>query len=433
MMEPVPSGSAGRVRAPLRRQKTMRVCIITVAGHGIGGMQDHTRALAKGLVDDGHEVEVVTTRHPDGVVREERSGVRWHYVDAAQHHQWLPRRDPVWLPLSREMFLHLHRECPFDVIHSESTSAIGLVRRGLHREVPLVAKFHGTATSISRAAFRRFQSGGIHAKVREAKGFVWLLGEWSQYGHWYRFRPCVWMVPSRQEFEDTRRSAFLKRDLGHVVPNGIDTRVFTPRPQKRTRAELGLGDLPLFVCAGRLDQGKGTHHAIRALVLLAERDYPARLAVLGDGPERGRLEMLARELGLVSSVVFVGPQTHDVLARYLAAADAFVFPTELNEAAPLAPVQALACGTPVIASGVGSIPELIGRPGENGLLVPPGEPEALAAAMQRVLLDVNLGRRLRRGGLARVRAEYTLERMIERTLAVYEIARERFAAEQRTQ
>jgi glycosyltransferase involved in cell wall biosynthesis len=410
----------------------MRVCIITVAGHGIGGMQDHTRALAQGLADRGHEVDVVTTRHPCGVVREERNGARWHYVNAAQRHEWLPRRDPVWLPLSREMFLRLHRDCPFDVIHSESTSAIGLVRAGLHREVPLVAKFHGTATSISQAAFRRFRSGAMRAKVREVKALLWLLGEWSQYGHWYRFRPCVWMVPSEQEFEATRRSAFLKRDLGYVVRNGIDTHVFAPRPQRRTRAQLGLGDLPLFVCAGRLDPGKGTHHAIRALHLLTERDGPARLAVLGEGPERESLEVLAREIGLTSSVVFVGPQPHDVLARYLAAADAFVFPTELNEAAPLAPVQALACGTPVIASAVGSIPELIGRPDQNGLLVPPGQPEALAAAMQRVLHDVNLRRMLRRGGLARVHAEYTLEQMIERTVAVYEIARERFAREHAT-
>lgn len=403
----------------------MRVCIITVAGHGIGGMQDHTRALAKGLVEADHEVDVVTTRHPDGLVQEERDGAGWHYVDAGHHHPWLPRRDPVWLPRSREKFLELHRKRAFDVIHSESTSAIGLVRRGIHRQVPLVAKFHGNGIAFTRAILGQLQSDGMRAKVRAAKSFVWLLGIWSQYGHWYRFRPCVWMVPSQQEFEQTRRSALLQRSLGYVVPNGIDTHVFAPRPKRQTRAELGLDDLPLFVCAGRLDAGKGTHLAIQALVLLAERGCAARLAVLGDGPELTNLEGLALRLGLRSSVAFVGPQPHDILARYLAAADAFVFPTQLNEAAPLAPVQALACGTPVIASGIGSIPELIERPGENGLLVRPGEPEALATAMQRVLLDVTLRERLQRGGLARVRSEYTLEQMVERTLAVYDVARRR--------
>jgi glycosyltransferase involved in cell wall biosynthesis len=237
----------------------------------------------------------------------------------------------------------------------------------------------------------------------------------------------VWMSASTQEFENSRRVCFLKRSLGYVIPNGIDTRVFLPRPQEEMRARLGFSSGPLFVCAGRLDSGKGTHHAIQALAVLAERGQPATLAVLGNGPEREGLEALAQELGLASSVVFAGPQPHDVLARYLAAADAFVFPTRLNEAAPLAPLQALACGTPVIASSLGSIPELIDRPGENGLLVRPEEPETLAAAMQRVLADAHLRQRLSLGGLARVRAKYTLDQMVEHTLAVYGIARERLA------
>jgi glycosyltransferase involved in cell wall biosynthesis len=405
------------------------MCIVTVAGHGIGGMQDHTRGLAKGLVERGHEVDVLTTRHPDGVVKESRDGAQWHYLDAAHHHPWLPRRDPAWLSRSQEMLVRLHRERPFDVIHSESTSAIGLVRSGVHRKVPLVAKFHGTTISVARVSVRRFQSGGPRAKVREAKTLLWILGGGLQYGQWYRFRPCVWMAPSQPEFEDTRKSLLLKPSLGHVVPNGIDTRVFTPRPKQQTRAEIGLDDMPLFVCAGRLDPGKGTHHAIRALELLARLGYTARVAIVGDGEDRQRLEVLARQLGVGSRVVFPGPQPHHVLARYLAAADAFLFPTERTEAAGLAAMQALACGTPVIASRVGSIPELINQPGENGLLVEPRQPEALAAAMHQLLLHADLRERLGRGGLARIRAEYTLERMVERTLAVYEVARERFANE----
>jgi glycosyltransferase involved in cell wall biosynthesis len=410
----------------------VRICIVTVAGHGIGGMQDHTRALAKGLVDVGHDVDVVSTRHEGGLFEEKRDGACWHYVDAGHHHPRLPRRDPAWLPRSCEIFLRLHDERPFDVVHSESTSAIGLVRRNIHREVPLAVKFHGNGIAVARAVLRRFQSGGFGEKVRAAKGLGWLFGEWFQYGHWYRFRPCVWMVPSRQDFEQQRREAFLKRSLGYVVPNGVDTRVFRPRPQEEARAAIGFGDGPLFVCAGRLDRGKGTHHAVRAIAELAERGQPAALAVLGSGPERERLEALARRFGLASSVVFTGPQPHEVLARYCAAADAFLFPTELNEAAPLAPLQALACRTPVIASSMGSLPELIDRPGENGLLIPPGESEALSAAMRRILTDSDLRERLSLGGLERVRAEYTLERMVERTVAVYEIARNELANRHRT-
>jgi glycosyltransferase involved in cell wall biosynthesis len=405
----------------------MRICIVAfvVPQHSIGGMQDHTRDLGRGLVRAGHEVVVITSAHPNGKREECVDGVRYVFVDAPRH-----QNHPVWLRESYAGFLRLHSERPFELLHSESSSAVEHLRRGVHHSVPTVAMFHGAflgaAKGYLRSALRTRRPVPL---LRAARRIEWIARhEYLRHGNWYRFRPCEAIVPSIQQVKDTCRSCLLKPSRVHVVPNGIDTRVFSPRPREEMRGTLGVGDLPLFVCAGRLEQGKGTHHAVRALALLASSGYPGRLVIFGDGPERTKLEHLAKDLGLAQSVVFKGPQPHDVLAEHLAAADAFVFPTELDEAAPLAPVQALACGTPVIASGVGSVQELIDRSGENGLLVRPGEPEALAAAMRCVLTDADLRQRLCLGGQARVRAEYTLERMVERTLAVYDLARQRLAA-----
>jgi glycosyltransferase involved in cell wall biosynthesis len=405
----------------------MRICIVAfvVPQHGIGGMQDHTRDLGRGLVRAGHEVEVITSRHPEGKREERVDGVRYVFVNAPRH-----QNHPVWLRESYAEFVRLHAERPFDVLHSESSSAVEHVRRGVHRRVPVVVMIHGDFLAAVKGQLRSaLRTQRPLPLLRALRRIEWIARhEHLRHGNWYRFRPCEAIVPSRQQVKDTCRSCLLKPSRVHVVPNGVDTRVFSPRLREETRAKLGLGDLPLFVCAGRLDASKGTHHALRALALVTNGGHPARLAIFGGGPDRQRLEALARELGLARSVVFKGPQPHDILARHLAAADAFVFPTELNEAAPLAPLQALACGTPVIASGVGSVRELIDRSGENGLLVHPGEPEALAAAMRSVLTEADLRERLSLGGQARVRAEYTLEQMVERTLAVYEIARERLAA-----
>jgi glycosyltransferase involved in cell wall biosynthesis len=404
----------------------MRICIVAfvVPQHGIGGMQDHTRDLGQGLVRAGHEVEVITSRHPSGKREDREEGVRYLFVDAPRH-----QNHPVWLRESYGEFVRLHAERPFDVLHSESSSAVEHVRRGVHREVPLVAMFHGTFLGAAKGRLRSaLRTRRPLPLLRAMRGVQWLAThEHFRHGNWYRFRACEAIVPSRHQLKDTYRSCLLKPSRVHIVPNGVDTRVFKPLPREETRANVGLGDLPLFVCASRLEPSKGTHNAVRAVALLTERGQAATLAIFGGGPERQRLEALARELGVARSVVFKGPQPHDILARYMAAADAFVFPTELNEAAPLAPLQALACGTPVIASSVGSVRELIDRPDENGLLVHPGDPKGLAASMQRVLIEPGLQERLRIGGQARVRAEYTLERMVERTLAVYQIARERLA------
>jgi hypothetical protein len=132
----------------------MRICIVTVASyaHGIGGMQAHSADLCKGLVAAGHEVEVITARHPEGLTSADHLGGTWHFYDATSKKPGRPFRNRDWLTTSAAAFDELHAARPFDAVHSESTSALGLLRRGVHRQVPLVAKFHGNYLGLAGAA-----------------------------------------------------------------------------------------------------------------------------------------------------------------------------------------------------------------------------------------------------------------------------------------
>ena len=405
----------------------MRVCIVTIAGHGIGGMQDHTRDLARGLVRAGHKVEVITTRHPEGLVREERHGARWNFVQAHGRHKRVPFHHGGWLRGSLDLFRERHAARLFDVVHSESTSALELVRRGEHRRVPLVVEYHGTLLSLLRAARGRARRGGARERIREAKGVVWLLGMHFQRGECFRFRDCEWIVPSRQQFEDTRRGEFALRSRGHVVPNGVDTDLFRPSERRELRAELGLGDEPTLVSVGRLNVEKGFDIAIRSLAAVQRSIPNARLLIVGRGEEQDALEALTARLGLDSAVTFVGPQPAEQVARYMAAADIFVFPTVREEAAPLVLPQAMACGVPVIASSIGGVTEVVAHPGQDGILIEPGDESALVKGIEELLADDEARERMGRAARERVLAEYTLERMVERTLEVYQQAIRRHA------
>lgn len=405
--------------------RALRICILAfvVPQHGIGGMQDHTRELAQGLVRAGHEVEVVTSRHPEGLRDETLNGVRYVFVDAPRHHL-----HPVWLRESYAEFVRLHAHRRFDVVHSESSSGLELVRRGVHRQMPVVVQFHGNFLSLAKANLR----SGLRTRrplpvLRSLRAVQWLAAhDHFRAGNWHRFRACEAIVPSRNELNDTYRSHLLERSRVHVVPYGIDVRLFHPQPHERARAQLDLGDGPLFACVGRLSREKGNHRAVQALASLDA--YPsARLVVVGGGEEREALSGLAARLGLERRVLFVGDQPHEIVAAYLAAADVFLFPTERAEALGLVLLQAMACARPVVASRIGAIPEVVDRPGENGLLVPPGDLEALTNAMRQLLSDEGLRSRLGHAARERVLAEYTVERMVERTLAVYEVARQRQA------
>jgi len=230
------------------------------------------------------------------------------------------------------------------------------------------------------------------------------------------------MVPSRQQLVDTRRSHRLERDRLHVVPNGIDTNVFRPVDRAEARFELDLPRGPLLSSVGRLSRQKGVHHAIDAVACLRDMGCDASLVVVGDGAERHALERLAGDLNVQDRIVFVGAQPVEAVARYLGAADIFVFPTERDEAAPLVLPQAMACGLPVVASRTGGIEEVLDRPELPGILVPPGDRDALTETVRRLIADAEERARLGASALRLARAEYSIEVMAERTLAVYDIA-----------
>jgi glycosyltransferase involved in cell wall biosynthesis len=397
--------------------------VVTIAGfvHGIGGMQRHTSDLCRGLSDAGHDVEVITNRHPEGLRQLHHDGARWRFADSDGN-----QVDPGWHLASLAEFRLAQAERPFDVIHSESTCALGLVRAGVHRQVPLAVKYHGNFVGLAKANVRRAVRGrSARAVAREARGFIGLCGQHFPRGNWWRFHGFESMVPSHQQLNDQHLSHFIPRSKLHVVPNGVDIRRFTPRDRDEARAELGLGEAPLVVAVGRLNRQKGMHTAVRAVAALPP---PARLVLVGDGEERRHLAELAQSLGAEERVVFAGGRPPEEVASHLAAADVFVFPTERDEGAPMVLVEAMACGVPVVATAMDQIAEVIDEPSRNGFLVPPADVDATARVLERLLADPAEARRVGARGRERILAEYTLERMIERTVAVYELAIGDFAS-----
>jgi glycosyltransferase involved in cell wall biosynthesis len=385
-------------------------------------MQAHASDLCRGLVAAGHEVEAIAPLHPCGLTLEERDGATWHFLGVPGTRPGRPMRNRDWIRRSADAFESLHVQRGFDVVHSESTSALGLLRRGVHRRVPIAVKFHGNFLGLAQAALRRARAAqDAHRRIDEVKHLVWIGAQHAiPLDTVYAFRACEAMVPSHQQAAGTRWSYLLDPSRLHVVPNGIDTNLFAPHPQAQARATHGLAEGPLLVCAGRLDHEKGFHHALEALARL---DGHATLVVVGSGTELEPLKRLARDLGIQDRVLFAGAQPQDSIPAYFAAADIFLFPTQREEAAPLVVPQAMACALPTVASAIGGITEVIDRPEENGILIAPGDVNALAHAVERLLSDKDLRARMGAAARARVESEYTVEKMVDRTLAVYERAR----------
>lgn len=170
----------------------------------------------------------------------------------------------------------------------------------------------------------------------------------------------------------------------HVIRNGVDLDRFAPMSQQQARAGLGLEDAPLLLAVGNLIELKGHALLIEAVQLLAVSHPRLQLAIAGEGPEREALEALISRHGLAGRVRLLGAVGHADLARWYAAADLFLMPSS-REGLPNALLEALACGTPALATAVGGIPEVLAGAPEAGELLPERSAPAIAQAVQRWL------------------------------------------------
>jgi teichuronic acid biosynthesis glycosyltransferase TuaC len=144
----------------------------------------------------------------------------------------------------------------------------------------------------------------------------------------------------------------------HVMRNGVDLQRFRPLPQDEARRSLGLRGSPLLLSVGNLIELKGHHLVIDALPLLSSRYPDVHLAIVGEGPDRAALERRARNRGVARAVRFAGPVPNDQLARWYSAADALVLASQREGWANVL-LEAMACGTPVLATRVGGNAEVV--------------------------------------------------------------------------
>jgi len=201
-----------------------------------------------------------------------------------------------------------------------------------------------------------------------------------------------------------------------TVRNGIEIPPpADPAQRGRSRAELGLAaDDPVAICVGRLSAAKGHPHLLRAVALLAAGMPRLVVLLVGDGEERASLEALARELGVAQHVRFLGFRSD--VAGLLAAADVFVLPSNW-EGLPVALLEAMAAGLPAVATRVAGTVEVIAD--GAGLLVPPQDPSALAAALRSLLTDRDEAARMAERGQADVRAHFGIAAVCARYVELY--------------
>lgn len=339
----------------------MRIAFLTgIWPPDVGGPATHGPDFSRFLEARGHRVHVVTMG--DGEPTERPCEV-----------EVVSRRLPFPLRYGAVALRGARAARRADVLYASATYAAAAFAATAARR-PLVAKL------VSDPAYERAQRYGL---------FTGSLEEF-QLDRSLRVRPLKAL-----------RTASLRRAATIVVPSAYLARIATawglppdgihvltnPAPPPREVDAEPLDD-GTFVFVGRLTRQKALGVALEAVALVPA----ARLVLVGDGPERSSLERAASQSSASGRIRFAGARSRDDALRTVAGACAALLSSDW-ENLPHSAVEALSVGVPVVSTAVGGVPEVV-RDGENGLLVPPGRPDELAAALRRMLEEPGLRDRL---------------------------------------
>jgi len=389
---------------------TEPLSIAMVCYPSFGGSGVVARELAVGLAARGHTVTLVASDPPSRVLPQHE---RLHFRKVLVPHYPVFQHAPYTLAVASTL-VELAREQPIDLVHvhyavPHAASAL-LATQTLGAKAPaVVTTLHGTDVTGSGA-------DPSYAAITQ---------------HAVRASAAI-TVPSG--YLAQKAQAWLSQDGGpgptiEVVPNFVDTDHFAPAllEQRRERSELAAlfegGDpaAPVLFHVSNFRAVKRVGDLFEVLRRVRER-VPARLVVVGDGPERASAGQKARELGVADSVCFLGSQVKFI--ELLKQADAFILTSEI-ESFGLAALEAMSCGVPVLGYRVGGLPEVVTE--QAGVLVPPFDLDALGRAAIELLSDSARRDTLARQARERALTSFKLDPALDRYETVFQRALRRSA------
>jgi len=286
-----------------------------------------------------------------------------------------------------------HRRADFDLVHDNQCLGRGLVPMMEEDGWPVMATLHHPITVDRDLDFAHTNSFWRTLTLRRWYGFLGMQMEVA------RRIPRLVTVSESSKRDITAQMGVAAERL-HIVPVGVDPTIFRPLPHiARVPGRLmttASADVPM----------KGLAPLLEGLAKVRAERPDAHLVVIGRPKERSRIPALIDRLGLTDAVRFVSGVTTEHIVELYAETEVACVPS-LYEGFSLPAVEAMACGVPLVATTGGAVPEVVGRDGETGLLVPPGDPGALADGILRALGDADLRARIGAAGRDRALTRFT--------------------------
>lgn len=373
-----------------------------------GGAESYVSTMADALLERGHRVSIIALGEPSlnngrlRTIHVGRPNLHWFLYRGLPFAKSfaMPVREIEWSRCAWSALAKLDQEDPVDIVETGENIALHQVARG--ERPPLVVRGHGNPLSIKRFSGKSVGWGDLLGRKLQLVGM--------------RRADAITAV-SKFQAGELARDLSLRQETIRVIPNPISPALL----QQALEQPEVQSSKPVILYTGRIEFNKGSLELLGSVDQVVSQ-FPEVEYLLAGGRHNSiddrALESALGRNGTRHHVRLLGHVPWQQLANYYRRASVFAMPS-YYETFGISVIEAMAFGLPVVATNVGGLPEVV-EDGVTGILVPPGNAEALADALIRLLRDPDLRARMGRAGRERVRAEFTVDRVVTQMLAVYE-------------
>lgn len=388
--------------------RAIRVCVVSPLYHpSLGGLGRQAQLLTERLAEEGVEVFVIARKMkgmPRAAFSEKVKVYRAWSIKPCLHTYEKVTLLNILISLTFSLscaFLLLQKRKEYEIVHFHGASL------PLFFNLPLLKLLRKKVMAKVAAAGVGTEAGSLRGRhLGLGNVFIRLLKMVDAF------------IATTAEIEEgLRRDGFDRKKIRRI-PNFIDLPVFSGasgEAKTEIKARMGCENRYIVTFSGRFIPRKGVSFLLEAWRNVINEEPAARLLLLGDGPLLGDMKKRAAGLGIEDSVDFRG-HVNSVM-DYFQMTDIFVLPS-LQEGMPNALLEAMAFGLPAVATKIGGVVDII-RDGENGLLVNPGDPAGMSAAILRLLGDPVLARRISTSALETIKSSYSLDCVAPRYIEIY--------------
>lgn len=374
-----------------------------------GGLETQNKVLCEGLAKRGYEVIVFspTENKIENYKILEENSVKYVFVPSV-YRMLFNYKETNWVNTSYKEFLKWHKEKPFDLVISQSSAGLGIIKRKKILRTKILGISHGTIGAEIKTLINA--SEGLKDYIKISKNI--LFGTVNYFSRQRSYINGCDLIIAVSNFvkESIIKETLVKKEKVIVIHNGMDASKIPQKVWANIKPPLKI------LYAGRIDKSKG----LKELLLSCKDLDEVFLNIAGDGPLLEELKNISRFYKMSQKVLFYGKLPFEKMVEMYSCNDVFVLPTKRLEGLPMTLVEACFAGIPIIATDIGGIKDVVNN-GENGFLVSLKNVNELKEKIEILMKDKNLAQRMGLNGRIKAENNFEVNKMLDKYEKAFEM------------